>query len=254
MNQKTVKKYASLKYAKYREEHGLFLAEGNHVVDSLITSEYEIESIITSDKKTIESLKKNDRNVDIEFVGRQVIDRIATTSTPQEVLAVVRIPEIRGFEPATLHRIVVADGIKDPGNMGTIIRTAAAFGFEMVITTTDSVDIYNPKVVRSTQGALFQIKTVPGLKSEFFLRELKASHTIYSLSARGDSEIDRVKPAGKSTLVIGSEIDGVSETILENSDFRLKIPQRGVVDSLNAAVAAGIVMFIFSRKSKLDLS
>jgi TrmH family RNA methyltransferase len=254
MNQKTLKKYSSLKLAKYREEYRLFLGEGKHIVDELLSSDYEVESIITSRRDIFDELRNIRENLKIELIGPAAIARIATTRTPQEILAVVRIPERLDPDPAKQDRIVIADGIKDPGNMGTIIRTARAFGFDLVMTTADSADIYNPKVVRSTQGAIFAIKTMTSMKSEEIIRRLGSTHTFYSLATGGKTELDQVRPAKKSALVIGTEIRGVSRAFLDNSDFIIRIPHRKEADSLNAAVAAGIAMYVFSLKSQFDLS
>jgi TrmH family RNA methyltransferase len=188
------------------------------------------------------------------LVGQAAITRIATTRTPQDILAAVRIPERGDLDLAALDKIIIADRIKDPGNMGTIIRTAKAFGFNMVMTSAGSVDIYNPKVIRSTQGAIFGIKMLAELNGTSIIQKLKPSHTFYSLTTDGDMQIDSIRPAKKSALIVGTEIEGVSSYFLDNSHFKIRIPQSGDVDSLNAAVAAGIAMFVFSSKSKVDLS
>lgn len=254
MNQKTIKKYSSLKYARYREKYGLFLAEGRHVVDELLLSDYEIETIISSGARISDELKNKRSNLVIEHIGQTAISRIATTTTPQDILAVVRIPEPRGLDLALPDKIVIADKIKDPGNMGTIIRTAKAFGFDMVITTAGSVDIYNPKVIRSTQGAMFGIRMISELNDKSIIHRFGSSHKLYSLTPDGDNRIELIEPADRYALVIGTEIEGVSPVFLDNSQFKIRIPQSGKVDSLNAAVAAAIAMYIFSSKSKTHLS
>lgn len=249
-----IKKYSSLKYAKYREQYGLFLAEGRHIVDELLQSDYEIEVIITASALICDELRNEHRDLNIEHIGQAAISRIATTRTPQDILAVAKIPEPGNFDLSAFDSIIIADKIKDPGNMGTIIRSAVAFGFDMVIATADSADVFNPKVVRSTQGALFGIRVLTGLIDESIIRTLRSSHTLYSLTTDGDNNIDLVKPAARFALVIGTEIEGVSPIFLDNSHFKIRIPQSGKVDSLNAAVAAAVAMYIFSSKSQIHLS
>jgi TrmH family RNA methyltransferase len=249
MNLKTVKKYSSLAHKKYRERHGLFLVEGKHVVDELLKSDWKIESILTTNTEIFQRLRDHKKAANIEMAKPGVIEKIATTSAPQEVLAVTRIPEPRRLDISGMTRIIVADRVNDPGNMGTIIRTARAFDFDLVITTRNSADIYNPKVVRATQGALFGINILPDQSPGSIMEKLKPSHTIYALSPGGDIDIGDIKPDQKSALIIGTEIEGVSETLQNKSDFLVRIPHSNIVESLNAAVAAGIAMHHFSSTS-----
>lgn len=249
MNPKTVKKYSSLAYRKYRDKWGLFLAEGYHIVEELLNSDWRIEAILTSKKEMFEKLQGGQKADRIELVKPDVINKIATTKSPQDILAAVKIPELPPPDISGLKRIIIADGIKDPGNLGTIIRTARAFDYDLIITTENSADIYNPKVVRATQGALFGIGALPGLPAGKIAGKLKSSHKIYALMPEGDILIDKIKPAGKSALIIGMEIEGVSSALQRICDYSIKIPQSRHVESLNAAVAAGIAMYIFSSGS-----
>lgn len=249
MNLKNVKKYSSLAHKKYRDKWGLFLAEGRHIVNELLNSDWEIQSLLTSDAQMFEIFREGKKAENIEFVAPSVLSKIATTKTPQEILAVVRIPEKPEVDITAMARIIVADGISDPGNMGTIIRTARAFDFDLVITSEYSADIFNPKVVRSTQGAIFGIRTLAGLTAREITDKLKSSHKIYALSPDGKVDINKITPADKSALIIGTEIEGVSETLQNASDYLVRIPHSKNVESLNAAVAAGIAMHIFSSGS-----
>jgi len=249
MNIKTVKKYASLAQRKYREKWQLFLAEGNHIVEELLKSDWEIESILTSGSKTFEKLNFEKKEVNCELVKQDVINKIATTKTPQEILAVVRIPQNPRYDIPAAGRVIITDGIKDPGNMGTIIRTARAFDFDLVITTENSVDIYNPKVVRASQGAIFGIGLLAGLPAARIAELLKPDHVIYALTPDGDTGINEISFETNSALIIGTEIEGVSGTLLDNCDHHIRIPHSRDVESLNAAVAAGVAMFVFNTRS-----
>jgi TrmH family RNA methyltransferase len=183
----------------------------------------------------------------IESVSQKDLDKIATTTAPQNILAVVRIPE-NDLQNISLHdRILIADGLKDPANMGTIIRTAAAFGFGAIITTAGSVDIFNPKVVRATQGALFVIRIARRITIRDVLAKLHRSHTIYALSAGGDTNLREVRIDRRAALIVGAEIAGVSEQLLKVAHHKVRIPIATAVESLNAAVAAGIAMYLFNQ-------
>jgi TrmH family RNA methyltransferase len=249
MNLKTVKKYSSLSQKKYRDKFGLFLAEGKHIVDELLKSGWEIESLLTSKPELFESLSDSKKADNIDLVKPGVISKIATTKTPQDILAVVKIPEMQGFDISGPGKIIIADGIKDPGNMGTIVRTARAFDYDLVVTTENSADIYNPKVVRATQGALFGIEVLTELAMGEITGKLKSSHKVYALTLDGDTDINEIKPEKNYALIIGTEIEGVSATLQKACDYLVRIPHSHKVESLNAAVAAGIAMYIFSSRS-----
>jgi TrmH family RNA methyltransferase len=182
------------------------------------------------------------------MVNQTAIDKIASAKTPQDILAILPIPSTHDTNLALYNRVVIADGIKDPGNMGTIIRSARAFGFESLMTTTTSVDIFNPKVVRATQGAMFGIKIIDNISTKLIEDELKTTHTLYALDPGGDINIDDIESEDRSALIIGSEIEGIEQSLLKLADYRIRISHTGSVDSLNAAVAGGIAMHRFGKK------
>ena len=255
MNEKEIKKITSLSQGKYREEHGLFLVEGPHLVRVLLRSEWPPGDIIISES---ESNSKNLRDIlekaearkaAIQMVEERIFKKLSSTQTPQGILAVVPIAKIGLDQVLVKDRIMVADGIGDPGNMGTIIRTAAAFGFEGLITTLGSVDIYSPKVVRATQGAIFRTVFIEHMIPTECVRNLQGNHKIYSLMPHDGKSIDSVNISPKLALVIGAEISGVDPIFIKATDHLVRIPMSGRVESLNAAVAAGIAMFELSHRN-----
>ncbi|UCE67464.1 MAG: RNA methyltransferase [Candidatus Zixiibacteriota bacterium] len=248
MNQKTIKKYSSLAFKKYRGKYGLFLAEGSHIIDELLRSEWDTECILTSNGELFEKLEKEKIIHDIELVKPAVIGKIATTKTPQEILGVVKIPQLSTADLTFYKRIIITDRIKNPGNMGTIIRTARAFGFNAVITTSKSVEIFNPKVVRAAQGAMFGVRLFFNIKTKEIGEKLKSTHTFYALDPRGDIDINNIESHDRHVLIVGSEIEGISESLMNLVDHRIRISHTGSVDSLNAAVAGGIAMHRFSGR------
>jgi TrmH family RNA methyltransferase len=247
MNENRKKMFRSLAHAKYRRMHRLFLVEGAHAVEELLKSDWNVESVMASDPEAYSSLISSTRDTRIEQVSQKDLNRIATTTTPQDILAVARIPENDLRNILLQDRILIADGLRDPANMGTIIRTAAAFGFGAIITTAGSVDIFNPKVVRATQGAMFAIDIARRITIREILGRLHRSHTIYALSAGGDEDLQKIRIDRRAALIVGAEIAGVSEQLLKVSHHKVRIPISTTVESLNAAVAAGIAMFLFSR-------
>jgi TrmH family RNA methyltransferase len=245
MNEKRRKLFASLAHAKYRKAHRLFLVEGAHGVEALLKSSWKTETILTSDPDRHPQISSDSMDIPVERISRKDMERIATTSTPQDIVAVARLPENDPGIISRSARILIADGLKDPSNLGTIIRSAAAFGFETVVTTAGTVDIFSPKVVRATQGALFAIDTAQRIDGTLLSREIASGHTVYALVTEGDTPIQSVRPEGRIALIVGGEIDGVSRPMLRVAEQRIRIPISRNVDSLNAAVAAGIAMFFF---------
>lgn len=238
---------ASLAHSKFRKTHGLFLVEGEHAVLELLRSSWRVRTVLISENFADSQILDLCGKRDLERVGSRIIGKIATTKTPQDIVAVAVIPP-NDLKKVTAHdRIIIADGIKDPGNMGTIIRTAEALGFGALITTAGSVDIYNPKVVRATQGALFTIDIAQRIVSRDIIKALLPSHTLYAMDISGEMELPKLKPEKRSALVIGSEIAGVSGELTEAAKTSIRIPIKGRAESLNAAIAAGIAMYLFNK-------
>lgn len=246
MNQKRLKILRSLSHSRFRRLHRLFLVEGEHAVEELLKSSWPVESVMAVDDPAFGKLKSLKRGISLELVSKKILDRIATTGTPQDILAVAHIPEIDLAAVGECQKIIIADGIKDPGNMGTIIRTAESFGFGAVATTAGSVDVFNPKVVRATQGSMFHMKIAQRVRTRDIIDKISRSHTLYSLIPNGEIDIRRLRISPRSALVIGSEIHGVSQDLLSASAYAVRLPISGRSESLNAAVAAGIAMFFFN--------
>jgi TrmH family RNA methyltransferase len=248
MNEKQVKLFASLAHAKYRKTHKMFLVEGLHAVADLLESAWPVETVMIADSGLHKALSGKRPKSDIVPVSRKTINRIASTKTAQDIIAVARIPDNDLEKIVTLNRILVADCIKDPGNMGTIIRTAEALGFNAVITTAGSVDIFNPKVVRATQGAMFNINLSQRIPVGELLKRIRPGRALYALSAREGTDPTSIVVEDNIALIVGSEISGVCNDLLKNSNFKIKIPISGRADSLNAAIAAGIAIFLLGQR------
>jgi len=248
MNEKRVKLFASLVHSKFRKANRLFLVEGMHAVKGLLDSKWPVETIILADDSVRTGLPERASKVPLELVGQKTINKISTTKTPQDIVAVARIPNNDLKNVVAHDKILIADGVKDPGNMGTMIRTAEALGFRAVITTAGAVDIFNPKVVRATQGSFFFVDIAQRITVGELLKRIKNSHTLYALAADGDRDLSNIRIEDKSALIVGSEIGGVSDELLSAADYRVKIPIHGNSESLNAAIAAGIAMYLFGQR------
>lgn len=164
--------------------------------------------------------------------------RIADTVTPQGVIAFFAVPWAELYDMRAFEKLLVLDSLQDPGNMGTIVRTAEAFGFQGIVVTSGSVSPFSPKAVRASMGSCLGIPLAKADPSD--LKNLP--HRIISLAAHGDTLLRQDLFQGKVAICLGQEGSGVSREILDISSCRVSIPMQGPTESLNVAVAAGIVM------------
>lgn len=246
-----IREVRSLKNRKDREEKGLFFIEGARIVEEALASgaalSYVImaESFVHGPDGLAASRKIGAAGVKCYIVPDSLFDALGDTKTPQGILAVseIKAPGLpdAGFEKGLF---VVLDGVRDPGNMGTIIRTADAAGFTGVIATAGCVDVYNPKVLRSTMGSIFHIPVFfqDDIAGTIRLLKSKGVRIVASHLSGGCSiyEADMTMP---SALVIGSEAEGISRETAAAADVFVRIPMPGSAESLNASVAAGVMMY-----------
>lgn len=220
-----------LKQKKYREKSSSFLIESRKLVGEAISSKADIEFIILKEGCDFESSLPS-----LYFEG-SLFNKISNLTSPDGVAALVRKKPPKGLSSP---RVLLLDKINDPGNMGTIIRSAEAFGFFDIILSPDTVDIYNTKSLRASMGSVFRENIVNMTYDE--IRELKASYTILASDMAG-LDINQYN-IGKDNLIlaIGNEANGLSDEVRSMSDTFIKIPMRGEIESLNAAIAASIMM------------
>lgn len=244
---KTVKLVKALKKKNNRIEQGKFVAEGRKL--SLEAFEYAAENLycVVVDEeffgKETDIVKKAETACDKVFVvPTKVFDEISDTDTPQGILTVVNIDK-QEFEVAEqTQSIVVLDGVSEPGNLGTVIRTAEAFGFDGIYLMKGCADIYSSKTVRSTMGSVFRMKFKTGCQIKE-LQELKEKgFSLISTTPGGEMSLEHFRAPERCALIIGNEARGISDEVIRISDMRVKIAMGGLAESLNAAVAAGIAM------------
>ncbi len=244
---KTLKHIRSLKRKTARYESREYIAEGLRLVlEALEFSPDDIRCIVIS-----ESFFEKEEDT-AEYAGRicnkiyRVSDTafaaISDTDTPQGILAVMNMSGGDFDASPEQHFIAVLDGVSEPGNMGTVIRTAEAVGFDGLYLMKGCNDIYSPKTVRATMGSLFRMKFRIGCTADDILELKNKGFTVISTTPSGDAELETYRAGKNTAVVIGNEAHGVSREVLDISDVRLKITMDGMAESLNAAVAAGIVM------------
>lgn len=239
---KTFQLIKSLNKKKYRVLNRLYLVEGIKMTQEANELKL-IEMLIVreADINLIETLFNDIEEDSIIVLADKLFDEITNMQNSEGVMSVIKITEFE--EEISSKRVLCLDGIKDPGNMGTIIRSAESFGFNEIILTNECVDIYNPKTLRASMGSVFRIKfkyleTVDVLK-------LRGEYRLYTTSLRDSILLDDAPKDEKLILVIGSESHGVSHELIESADLLVRIPMNGELESLNAAIAASITMYVF---------
>jgi len=225
--------------ARERQVSGLFVAEGIRLV-SEVPKELRKEVLVSDQAVNVELADFPDA----EVVEQTVFKQLSDTVHPQGILAVVEKPVWKEDEVLAKKdgKVLLLDGIRDPGNLGTMIRTAEAAGVKAVYLSPDCVDLFNPKVIRSTMGSIFRVPVFSAELPTVIRRLLAEGMHVYaaSLTARNSfREVD----LGSAGIIIGSEASGVSEEVLRIVPEHIKIPMAGQVESLNAAVSAAILMF-----------
>ena len=243
-----MKLYASLKQKKFRRINNLFIVEGPHLVQTAIESDWDIEEVIVKTEKTefIRKLKLPEKITSI--LKEAEFNRLSSSKSPQGVLAVVKI-KYENIDKliSKARKVVVADNISDPGNLGTLIRSAAAFGFDLVTCVGDCAEIYNPKTVRATQGTIFTIPICELNSPKDFIKKFAKRFKVTVISPRAKMSLWQAPKISQLALILGNEITGISPLISAKADFKFKIDQTNRVESLNVAVAGSIAMYKFAR-------
>lgn len=235
LSRKDQKFIKSLKVKKYRTREKRFLVEGAKNVQELINSSFEIEMIIGSEEFISSNLKSGNHRY--EIVKPDILEALGTFKTNQDCIAVAKTKEWTLKDVQFDDHIFVLDGVSDPGNVGTIIRTLDWFGFKQVILSPDCADFFHPKVISSTMGSFTRVNVITTELSEFFESN---DHKVFAADMEGTklSEVNFDQP---SVIIMGSESHGIgSETKQEVAEF-VTIPRFGTAESLNVGIATGII-------------
>lgn len=232
-----IKDLAKLKEKKYRSLTNKYIIEGKHLVDDA----YQ-EGLLKEVISTNLDILNNYQEVSKIKVNQQILNKLSDTTSPQDILGICEIKNI-DVDYNNYKHILILDDVKDPGNVGTLIRTALAFDIDLVLLSNSSCDIYNSKVVRSTQGAIFKIDIAyKDLCKEMDLIK-KAGIKVISTSLSADKEIKDIGSIDKYAIILGNEASGVSLDIQRQADINVIIPISKRIESLNVAIAGAIMMY-----------
>ncbi len=245
----------SLKLKKFREEHNLFIAEGVKMVKELLNSAIVVKQIYA----TSDFFRNNIINNAIERfeIKENELERISILTTPNEVVAICEIPKHDLNIDSLMDKLtLVLDDIKDPGNLGTIIRMADWFGIETIICSTETAEIYNPKVVQATMGSISRIKVhYTDLPSFFEQQSSNKKQPIFGALLEGENIYTQPLSAN-GFIIIGNESKGISEMLYPIITNKISIPSfshftnsNGEAESLNAAVATAVICSEFRRRA-----
>jgi TrmH family RNA methyltransferase len=243
------------KKAGYRKETGLFTIEGIRMFSELpVDRTEEVFVGKTFFDQCTEETRRKIEAAPFEMVSDAVFESMSDTRTPQGILAVVRQ---YSYSFADLlknragHNLLILETIQDPGNLGTMMRAGEGAGLSGIIMDRKTADLYNPKVIRSTMGSIFRVPFFYADDLQEAVRSVKnAGITVYAAALDGEKAYDREDYRKPAAFMIGNEAAGLSEEMLGLADIRVRIPMKGKVESLNAAVAASVLMYELARQRR----
>lgn len=230
INNQLIKDTVKLHKKKYRDQRGLFVVEGYHLYEEAVKVG-NVKTIFTTDTKITGD--------DVIYVSEQVLEKLTQTKNPQPVLTVCS----KITSSKLSNHLLILEKIQDPGNLGTLMRSALAFGFDTIVLD-NTVDIYNDKVLRSTQGAIFKLNIIESDTLTFISNN--PTYDYYGTSMNGES-IEMIRPSEKLAIILGNEGNGVSKEVLSKTTTNITIKTKDV-DSLNVGVAGSIIMSDVMRK------
>jgi len=233
-----VKEWVKLQKKKYRDECALFLIEGEHLIEEANKQGIIRQLILQTEVKSKVICSET------YYVTEEIMKKISTNFSTPKMVAVCAYFEL---ESVNAKRIIALDEIQDPGNLGTIIRTAVSFGFDAIILSDHSVDCYNDKLLRATQGAIFQIPILLRNVVSSIQEHKNNGYKIYAAALENAISLEKVSCTEPYVIIFGNEGKGISQKLLEIADVRVRIDMEGF-ESLNVGVATGIVLYHFSKQ------
>ena len=232
LSNKKIKELNKLKTKKYRDLEGLFLVEGYHLVTEAYNAGILKEVLVLKDSEV-------SFDCNIIYTTEEILKYLSDVDTPQFIIGVCKKIDNNKIG----NKVVILDDIQDPGNLGTIIRSSVAFNFDTIILSNNSVDLYNPKVIRSTQGMMFKINIIR-CEIENIIPELKGKgYKVLSTKVTGGKDVKTLEKLEKLCIIMGNEGNGVRDSILSLSDDFIYIKMSSACESLNVGVATSIILY-----------
>lgn len=246
-NSQVYKKFQRLLAKKYRDQMGRYIVEGENLIEEAVKNGAHVEEILVRDGE--EAKLPGGLNQNKIFIAEKKLFReLAQTETSQGIMAAVKKPQPLKKEDFIRNgargNFVVLDRLQDPGNIGTIIRTADAAGYGLVVAMKGTADLFSPKVVRAAAGSLFRVPLLFLEEEEELIEFARAAGKRLAATCLKDSRYYYEEDLRRDiALIIGNEGNGIRESLIEKADIKIKIPMMGNIESLNASVAAAIIMY-----------
>ncbi|MBR1718185.1 MAG: RNA methyltransferase [Bacilli bacterium] len=232
LSNKKIKELNKLKTKKYRDQENLFLVEGYHLVREAYNAGILKEVLVLKDVDI-------DFDCNIIYTTEEILKYLSDVETPQNIIGVCK--KIDNSKIG--NKVVVLDDIQDPGNLGTIIRSSVAFNFDTIILSNNSVDLYNPKVIRSTQGMMFKVNIIRCDLNEIIPNLKKDGYRVLATKVTGGKDVKTLEKLEKLCIIMGNEGNGVKDSILSLSDDFIYIKMNSTCESLNVGVATSIILY-----------
>ncbi|RFU65947.1 TrmH family RNA methyltransferase [Peribacillus glennii] len=236
-----VKQWKKLLTKKERDKTGEYLIEGFHLVEEALKEDNLVGQVILSQNIDVPVHLKLD-GIEVIYATNEVLKAISDTETPQGIAAVCKRKQTQ-LDDLNPQKLLLIDAVQDPGNIGTMIRTADAAGMDAVILGEGCADLYNPKTIRSTQGSLFHLPVLKGNLAETVEWIKNRNIPVYGTALEGAVSYEETEKSEAFALLVGNEGQGVSKDLLDMATQNLYIPIYGKSESLNVGVAAGILMY-----------
>jgi RNA methyltransferase, TrmH family len=238
-----VKQWKKLLTKKERDNSGTFLVEGFHLVEEALKQHESVIEIIVSDKTGLPP-RWDSGEVPVTLVTEEISNSLSDTEAPQGIYAVCRQVQL---EVPNARTYLLIDAVQDPGNLGTMIRTADAAGIDAVVVGKGSVDVFNSKVLRSAQGSHFHLPILRGDLHDWIEKLKTKNISVYGTALEGASAYTDISTDETFALLVGNEGSGVNKELLEKTTANLYIPIYGKSESLNVAVATGILLYFLKK-------
>lgn len=232
LDNKRIKNFSKLLNKKYRDEEGKFLVEGEHLVEEAYKAGVLLEIIKCEDYI-------GEYDVPTTLVTYEVIKKLSNTQSPQRIIGVCKKLE----EKEIGNKVLILEDLQDPGNLGTIIRSSVAFNVDTIIVSNNTVDMYNDKVIRSSEGMLFHVNIIKRDIKNVIDELHNNGYTLYGTKVDGGTNIKDVQVPNKFAVIMGNEGAGVSDDTLDKCDKYLYIPMNNNCESLNVGVATSIILY-----------
>lgn len=237
-NNEYIKNICKLKEKKYRQQEKKFIIEGYHLVEEAKKAKVLKELLVLK-------YEENYKDINQIIVNEKIIEKISSTKNPQNIIGICEIVSNNTIKG---NKILLLDNINDPGNMGTLIRSSLGFDIDTIIVSEDCVDIYNEKVVRSTQGAIFHSNIVISDDLHNSIIQLKKENIkIIGTSLESKIDIKNIENIDKYAILLGNEANGVKKELLELTDINVIIKMNSKLESLNVSVAGSIMMYYLNN-------